>query len=305
MTGSLRALLYRVIDYAGTFPPERLPLDEAAHRYEDHRDSNHSWMLGRFVIQSALIPDLRAHFSGVAQPKVSALLPACETVSQFFHELDRDLAGIEICNYSNHIRMLEGRLPLELASARTGVDSFIESVQQRIMNAGLKPAGMYWEAAGTDRTPLWLALAGTRRSMVAGFKQRTGGLEASAVPSSTSLIGTLEACRAHHLSWKATAGLHQPLPHHDEKLGVTLHGFVNLLAAAAFAYTQELPRKQLIALLDDADPAHFQFTDEALTWRDQRITTEEIAGARTSALVSFGSCSFDEPLAALQSLGWL
>src|SRR5947209_7873815 len=49
---ALRALLERVIDYAGMFPPAMLAADEAITNYEGYRHGHHSWML-RFLVVAA------------------------------------------------------------------------------------------------------------------------------------------------------------------------------------------------------------------------------------------------------------
>ena len=58
MVPSLRALLDGVIDYAGLFPPARLPLGEAVRNYLRYRRDPDSWMLARFVCPSARLDDL-------------------------------------------------------------------------------------------------------------------------------------------------------------------------------------------------------------------------------------------------------
>ena len=50
---ALRALLERLIDYAGTFPPATLTRDEAIANYRRYRAGEHSWMLGRLVVSAA------------------------------------------------------------------------------------------------------------------------------------------------------------------------------------------------------------------------------------------------------------
>src|SRR5262245_43732505 len=49
MSASLRALLTGAIDYAGMFPPAKLPLEEAFRNYLQYRESPDAWMLGRFI----------------------------------------------------------------------------------------------------------------------------------------------------------------------------------------------------------------------------------------------------------------
>ena len=39
-----------LIDYAGLFPPAKLPLDEAINEYISHFSGQEKWMLGRFIL---------------------------------------------------------------------------------------------------------------------------------------------------------------------------------------------------------------------------------------------------------------
>jgi hypothetical protein len=134
------------------------------------------------------------------------------------------------------------------------------------------------------------------------LKFRTGGTTASAVPSVDQLAAVVVACRDHGLFWKATAGLHQPFRHFDAALGVSLHGFLNLFVAATLAEAHALGVADVAAILADDDPRNFSFATSALAWSDRTADIELIAAARRRGLQSFGSCSFDEPLAGLQAL---
>src|SRR5256885_6068138 len=69
---TLRALLEHVIDYAGLFPPARLPLAESLRNYLAYRASGQSWMLGGFVCPVGRLSEL------------AALLPAREPGSMLF-----------------------------------------------------------------------------------------------------------------------------------------------------------------------------------------------------------------------------
>lgn len=122
-------------------------------------------------------------------------------------------------------------------------------------------------------------------------KLRCGGVAPDAVPAPQRVADILVACARHGVSLKATAGLHQPFPHQDPASGVLQHGFVNLLAAASAA--------MLGATAD-------QVTDI--------LRSPEEDGARVIAqvdrrgrdlLVAIGTCSIDEPVAALVDLGVL
>jgi hypothetical protein len=138
-----------------------------------------------------------------------------------------------------------------------------------------------------------------------GAKLRTGGTEASAFPTSEQLGLAICICRYYDVFWKATAGLHHPLRHFDAALGTHMHGFINVLTAAVMADVFQLHADRVQAILDDEEPSHFQFTDDALSWRDLEVPTHKIAAARQRSMRSFGSCSFEEPVQDLKTLGWL
>jgi len=52
------ALLTRFFDHAPTFPPASLPFAEALAEDRRARESEHAWMLGRFVLPAARLSDL-------------------------------------------------------------------------------------------------------------------------------------------------------------------------------------------------------------------------------------------------------
>src|SRR5436853_477841 len=58
MSPSLRALLDRLIDYAGLFPPAKLSLDQAIRNYAGYRRGPQAWMLGRFVVPAGRLDEL-------------------------------------------------------------------------------------------------------------------------------------------------------------------------------------------------------------------------------------------------------
>ena len=78
-----------------------------------------------------------------------------------------------------------------------------------------------------------------------------------------------------------------------------MHGFINVFMAAALigAVDEEL--------LLETSPKAFSFTDDSASWRSYSATTALLRGVRKEFAISFGSCSFEEPIADLQELGWL
>ena len=77
----------------------------------------------------------------------------------------------------------------------------------------------------------------------------------------------------------------------------------SILAAAFMSHG--LDATVAAGLLDESDSSSLQFTDDAVEWRGHRLDAGEIATARGRTIVSFGSCSFTEPLGDLATLGLL
>ena len=144
-----------------------------------------------------------------------------------------------------------------------------------------------------------------------GFaKIRTGGLVEEAIPSSQELAQFLCDAAAIRVPFKATAGLHhpirslRPLTYALDSPRAVMHGFLNVFAGAAFAW-HGMDCAYLATLLEERDPAALSFTDNGLLWNGHRITTGQIEEARREFAHSFGSCSFEEPVSELRTLGLL
>jgi hypothetical protein len=83
-----------------------------------------------------------------------------------------------------------------------------------------------------------------------------------------------------------------------------MHGFVNVFVAAAFAWHGQ-DRALLLEVLNETTPSAFEFLEGELGWRGHRLSTSQMETARRDFAHSFGSCSFEEPVADLRKLGWL
>lgn len=149
------------------------------------------------------------------------------------------------------------------------------------------------------------------KEIVRGFaKIRTGGLAPEAIPSAETVARFLTEAAARRIPFKATAGLHhairsaRALTYAADSPRAAMHGFLNVFAAAVLAW-HGAEAALLVELLEDPNPDAFYFADDALLWRDVRMTTEQIAGARREFAHSFGSCSFEEPVSELRELGLL
>lgn len=158
-------------------------------------------------------------------------------------------------------------------------------------------AGAFVEITDTSLLP-----ALKKRNLRA--KIRTGGLTADAFPTPERVASFIRACKEHGVAFKATAGLHHPLrcikPLTYEPNAPTgaMHGFINVFLGAAFVDDAE-------DVLRDDNARSFSFDDDGASWRDKRVTVDELKDMRENFAISFGSCSFEEPINDLKDLGWL
>lgn len=135
-------------------------------------------------------------------------------------------------------------------------------------------------------------------------KLRTGGVTHEAFPSADRIATFLRGCAMAGVPFKATAGLHhpircvKPLTYEPDAPVGTMHGFINLFMAAVFAHEAE-------HVLVEEDPSAFRFDDDIASWRDHSVALDHIRRVRSEFAISFGSCSFEEPVQDLRDLGWM
>jgi hypothetical protein len=165
------------------------------------------------------------------------------------------------------------------------------------------------KAPGVFPLPVYFELP--LEQLAGGFaKVRTGGLAPEAIPTAEDLAKFLCAAATRRIPFKATAGLHhpvrsaRPLTYAVDSPRATMHGFLNVFAAAALAW-HGMDEPHVVQLLEERDPSAFLFSDDDLLWNGHRLTTEQIAQARREFAHSFGSCSFEEPVTELRGLGLL
>jgi hypothetical protein len=141
----------------------------------------------------------------------------------------------------------------------------------------------------------------------ASAKIRTGGVTPDAFPSASDVIRFMRRCIEAGVRFKATAGLHHPLraeypltyetspPH-----GV-MYGYLNVFLAAA-AIAQGMSDDDARQLLEERDSTSIVATEAGVAWRGHMLTVEQLVRMRVRVAVSFGSCSFREPVDELRIL---
>ena len=83
-----------------------------------------------------------------------------------------------------------------------------------------------------------------------------------------------------------------------------MHGFLNLLFAVVLLEAKLLPVDRLENLLADRNAENFTFTESSLAWEGMTADLSQIQAGR-ERFISFGSCSFAEPVEDLAQLGLL
>ena len=295
---AVAALLDGLIDYAGLFPPSGEDMRVALQNYASYLNSPDRRALGRFIVPVSRLKELEASGKDL-MPRRSDSEPW--RVSVLVAE-DVHSAGEEMLNFNRRhsAGSAEGHAVIDVAELKaTAVE---EITHQRDVLPPLFTA--YFEIPHKgDVTSLLKAIArsGSRA------KIRTGGVTVDAFPAPTEIIDFIVACRREGVAFKATAGLHHPLRGEyrltyepDSPKGM-MYGFLNVFLAAALIHGGESSDVALAAL-EERDPDSLSFADDAITWRGRRLDRRTIESSRNEFAISFGSCSFREPVDELDSL---
>ncbi|HUQ46684.1 MAG TPA: hypothetical protein VM053_00415 [Gemmatimonadaceae bacterium] len=280
---SARAFLGGIIDYAGMFPPARLGMDDAIREYARYREGSDNDLLGRFILPASRLGE----FSSAAQSfvarkdpwKISAIVSAgSETDIDMISEFNAEQAGVVV----DAIEM-----PVHSASEIEWAASHFGKSFSLFLEPPLVP----------DCTDLLEAIS---KAGVAA-KIRTGGVVPGAIPSASAVLRFIENCATLALPFKATAGLHHairgryPLTYDSDAPRGKMFGYLNVFLTAAFLRAG-LPASSLLDLLEEEDASSITFSDDGVRWRGNLADTSTLADTRKSLSVSFGSCSFTEPV---------
>jgi hypothetical protein len=309
MLASQRAFLSDMLDYAGLFPPAQLPLDAAIGNYLRYRGAVDSWLLARFICPAArlheLQPYVQQHVKSQSPLRLSALGRGGSGPGPFLDNLEGDLQAIAHCRDelgpAVAVECVEARLP---GNGLEDPERLLAMVTDAFAARGLAALPRFYELPATAD---WHRIAGALAGLsgLAGLKLRCGGPDSAAIPSVAQVATAIGAGLATHVPLKFTAGLHQPMRHLDPALGMHTHGFLNLFAAGILGAAGGLEHDELMDVIAEEDRQQFRFTNDLFAWRAAEVTVREISHARQRHVISFGSCSFDEPRAGLRELGYI
>ena len=288
---ALRILLTGIVDYAGLFPPASLTMSEAIANYHSYSDSSSSWMLGRFIVPSARLEEFteiaRTHFHPGGRLWKISMLASTDVNSDItrisqFNKDHLQHAAIDVIELKAtpivELRRAFSMIPNEITAY---VEVPIDDDPSHLITS--------------------IAHAGARA------KVRTGGTTQEMFPSPRDIARFIAVCVREAVPFKATAGLHHPLrscyrlTYKDDSPKGLMYGFLNVFLAAAFI-EQGMEQDTAIAVLEEQSPEAFRFRDDFVEWRSNRISNDELTRTRKRVAISFGSCSFQEPVDDLQTL---
>jgi hypothetical protein len=306
----LRALLAGLIDYAGLFPPASVSMADAVRNYASYvsgEHAEHSWMLGRFILPAARLHEFgeAVEHTGVDTRgwRLSVLAGAGTTEAGM-----ADHQAIEGWT-QRHSNSADRASNIDTLEVRAGTAEEIKHAAQAYGKESGGSYQLYFEIPPQH----WTALLQTVGVAQARAKIRTGGEAPAAIPPEGSVLQFLRLASERRLAFKATAGLHHPLramqrlTYKEDSPTAVMHGFVNLFSAAALLWHEPKMSQEAAWMLAERDPDAITIDGDTMTWQNSSVTltTEQIRTARERFAISFGSCSFLEPVADLRALGWL
>lgn len=315
MTQALRSLMAGLIDYAGLFPPAKLPMATSAEAFARSRMGEHEWMLGRFICPASRLREFsqaaavmmpgtfatsgyREH-ADITEPwRISVLIDGdlekdLDTVAGFNNHHEREDHGMAVAD------------AVELKVSRPDqIDDAVDAIPDELFPFFEFPAEVVMKG---DCRGFVAALAGH----AAAAKVRTGGVTPDAFPTARAVADFMVACRGAGIAFKATAGLHHPvraeypLTYEPGCPRGTMHGFLNVFIAAAMIHEDHVDADRATEILEETNAANFKFTEEGVGWDGLFLESTRLAQARELFCLSYGSCSFDEPVDDLKKLGLL
>jgi hypothetical protein len=265
-------------------------------------NSADAWMLGAFVLPVVQF-DAAAPFFSLFDParplRVSALGQKSENAGAFRQQVGEIVAAMRNCEttHGSRVRFEQVEMPLPPDAEA----DLLRDAGAAFSDARVR---LFWETPVAQSSAMVDLIAIQRRRQRgsdAGFKLRTGGIVATAFPTTAQVAEVLSTGARQSVPMKFTAGLHHPVRHFNPALGTKMHGFLNVLSAGVFAREHGWDVPQTAMMLADEDREAFRFFDAGLTWRDWRIATDRILVHR-QFVTSFGSCSFDEPREDLRAM---
>lgn len=305
MQESLKTLLKVAVDDASVFPPAAMDLTGAMLAHARLAKSDTGWMLGRFVVPVARLPESKSLAQEIslgedAVWRVSVILGGGDNEVDVLGRIrtDGDIMATVRARGSGprffSVEAVEARLPRDVQATMKPerARSFCVRCVEALEDAVPSSVDFFVEGSAEDDSEeadrmLVEGLAEVGGSARFGAKIRCGGTQPESFPSVDRVARMLVLCARHGVPLKATGGLHVPF---RRMVGEQWHhGFVNLLVAAALLQGNVLEDGEVAECVGEKDPKAFSFGPDAASWRGRRAPAALLAKARKQLLVVFGT----------------
>jgi hypothetical protein len=296
---TISVLLRDLIDYAGLFPPAALPMASSVENYDTYSRSQWNWILGRFIVPVARLGEFEKAFAGLPDRTHDAGFLTWRLSALLSDDIAADISSIHGFNARMKAHGSGQSAIVEAVEVKTTSPDEITRLSKVIPTE----IATYFEVPLSNVRECIAAISDCGRRA----KIRTGGETADKFPSSENVIEFIRLCAAANVPFKATAGLHHPLRsvhrftyQPDSPSGI-MHGFLNIFLAASFLRAG-MNSDLAVELLDEQSAQALHFDSDDIAWHEHRVSQQEIAVTRQDFAISFGSCSFTEPIDDLRSL---
>lgn len=292
-----REFLRGIIDYAGLFPPASLDMAHAVASYATYLETDEHDLLGRFILPAARLPEFSSALgSSRLTPESSMPWPL-----SVIPEVANNSEAEKIREFNQSWTETGSRVRATIGAIEMPVRS-MDDIHRAVMAFGkfelfLEPTGV------DDQSDLLDGIAAAG----AAAKIRTGGTTPGSTPEPGTVIRFIARCAERGLRFKATAGLHHalrnvyPLTYAPDSPHGKMYGYLNIFLVAAFM-RDGLPATALFALLDESAPSSISFDESGASWRGHTIAASQLRATRSDFALSFGSCSFTEPVEEARQL---
>lgn len=297
---SLTALLQNAIDYAGLYPPAKLPMEEAIDSYETLINGEKAWIVDRLILPVNRLSEAEKFFERwEVEPNITVTGRITHNEAEFRQAVVEDIEAIQRFEYGT-VLAFECRVPESLLGDP-------ELLNEVLLDLPPQNEELDWYAE-LPFTEKWIdeipnAIVAVHESEGVMAKIRTGGIESSAFSTVEQLSLWIAECSMHRQPFKATAGLHHPIRQDDNEIGVKMHGFLNLFSAVTMARKHHLDADSIAKILEIETASAFDFRDDGFSVLGMSADMKDIESCRW-LLKSFGSCSVDEPIEDLKTMGY-
>jgi hypothetical protein len=307
---SLSLFLNGIMDYAGLFPPASLTLHNSYSNYLKHIESPLSWMLAKFVIPAGKLAELAEiyeRFDVSNKVPLSILFNSAETDEAFNSSFNNDIKAVKEFREKIEEKVtadaFEVKIPVDIKDDEKKLLKFLVNINSNLEKKLKLDVPVFLESPPDAVMPIVIDVISQfniENKKRYGYKLRTGGVEKSAIPDAGVIATAIKIVQNHEMPIKFTAGLHHPFRHFNEGIQAYMHGFINVFAASVLNCTHNINRHEIKEILLDENQDDFEFHDTFFKWKNLVELNSLIEDARKNYIISFGSCSFGDPVKDLK-----